>query len=149
MSLSLSHLLSCGSKNAKSTDVEDNSASSRDEASSISRHTTSMKKTRSDKTFIVLRASSAQIEERDLVVDPENYEVLSKKPSFKGHLMTLRLPVLFLKIDGKDEVNITRQLKVFLNCLGYLMARNFIIAFPITQVINLLFIIMILIRIII
>ena len=149
MSLSLSHLLSCGSNNAKSTDVEDYSASSRDEASSISRHTTSMKKTRSDKTFIVLRASSAQIEERDLVVDPENYEVLSKKPSFKGHLMTLRLPVLFLKIDGKDEVNITLQLKVFLNCLGYLMARNFIIAFPITQVINLLFIIMILIRTII
>lgn len=149
MSLSLSHLLSCGSKNAKSTDVEDNSASSRDEASSISRHTTSMKKTRSDKTCIVLRASSAQIEERDLVVDPENYEVLSKKPSFKGYLMTSRLPILFLKIDGKDEVNITRQLKVFLNCLGYLMARNFIIAFPITQVINLLFIIMILIRTII
>ena len=147
MSLSLSHLLSCGS-NAKTTDAEDNSGSSLDEASSISRHTTGMKKARSDSTTIILRASSAQIQEEDLVINAENYEVLSKKPSFKGHLISLRLPAIFLKIDGNDEVNISRQMKVFLNCLGYLMARNFMIAFPITQVINLLFISLILIRII-
>jgi len=49
------------------------------------------------------------------------------------------LPAIFLKIDENDEINIARHMKVFLSCLGYLMARNFMIAFPITQVINLFF----------